>query len=54
VSGCDVVAVEAAISAARNMEMKRGLNLDLLLQAVERICAADEGVVGVPGDQART
>ena len=50
VNGCDVVAVEDGDQQRLAIvEMKRGFNLDLLLQAVERIRAADEVWLAVPG-----
>ena len=49
VCGCDVVAVaEGERSRLAIVEMKRGFNLDLLLQAVDRMRAADEVWLAVP------
>ena len=49
VNGCDVVAVRAG-DAQRLVivEMKLGFNLDLLLQATDRMRAADEVWLAVP------
>ena len=49
VCGCDIVAVRAGeLPLLAIVEMKRGLNLDLLLQAVDRMRPADEVWVAVP------
>ena len=49
VNGCDIVEVRAAEPARLAIvEMKRGFNLDLLLQAVDRMRAADEVWLAVP------
>ena len=49
VNGCDVVAVEdGEQQRLAIVEMKRGFNLDLLLQAVERMRNADEVWLAVP------
>ena len=49
VCGCDIVAVRDAEPARLAIvEMKLGLSLDLLLQAVERLRAADEVWLAVP------
>jgi hypothetical protein len=49
VSGCDAVAVEdGEPQRLAIVEMKRGFNLDLLLQAVDRLHAADEVWLAVP------
>jgi hypothetical protein len=49
VCGCDVVAVRDAVPARLAIvEMKLGLSLDLLLQAVDRTRAADEVWLAVP------
>jgi len=49
VCGCDIVAVRDGVPARLAIvEMKLGLNLDLLLQAVDRSRAADEVWLAVP------
>jgi hypothetical protein len=48
VNGCDVVAVDGEQQRLAIVEMKRGFNLDLLLQAVERMRTADEVWLAVP------
>jgi hypothetical protein len=49
VCGCDIVAVRDDASARLAIvEMKRGFSLDLLLQAVDRMRAADEVWLAVP------
>jgi hypothetical protein len=49
VCGCDIVAVRAGeLPLLAIVEMKRGPNLDLLLQAVDRMRPADEVWVAVP------
>src|SRR5262249_48566593 len=49
VNGCDVVAVrDGPPERLAVIEMKRGFNLDLLLQAVERMRSADEVWLAVP------
>jgi hypothetical protein len=49
VCGCDIVAVrEGAPLLLAIVELKRGFNLDLLLQAVDRMRPADEVWVAVP------
>jgi hypothetical protein len=49
VNGCDVVAVrDGEPQRLAIVEMKRGFNLDLLLQAVDRMRAADEVWLAVP------
>ena len=50
VSGCDVVAVRAGDApAVAVVEMKLGLNLELVLQGVERMPGCDEVWLAVPG-----
>ena len=49
VCGCDIVAVRGEEpSRLAIVEMKLGFSLDLLLQAVDRMCAADEVWLAVP------
>ena len=49
VNGCDIVAVrDGQRLRLAIVEMKRGFNLDLLLQAVDRMRAADEVWLAVP------
>src|SRR5690242_16155828 len=49
VNGCDAVAVkDDEAQRLAIIEMKRGFNLDLLLQAVDRMRAADEVWLAVP------
>jgi hypothetical protein len=49
VNGCDAVAVKVGQPERLTVvEMKRGFNLDLLLQAVERMRSADEVWLAVP------
>jgi hypothetical protein len=49
VCGCDIVAVaEGEPPRLAIVEMKRGFNIDLLLQAVDRMRAADEVWLAVP------
>lgn len=52
VNGCDAVAVQAGEPMRLAIvEMKLGFNLDLLLQAVERMRIADEVWLAVPATQ---
>ena len=54
VNGCDAVAVHDGEGLRLAIvELKLGLNLDLLLQAVERMRAADEVWLAVPATQRR-
>ena len=49
VCGCDIVAVrDGDLTCLAIVEMKRGFNLDLLLQAVDRMRPADEVWLAVP------